>query len=326
MRNTLLIWIPSIQKHLRFSELSNSQYRVILKNLADDSDINFIYNLNAIIKENLVDPFDTNLLTTIDRFIIMTYFKIHSIGKDLQLRRKCHKCSAETSLFLDLENMLIFLSDKIDKSFKHQLFVNDYPIGIVCDIPSIQREYNNIIMGADINIDTKTTEYRLHRHLTSFISGVVISGQERLLANMSISDQYELLKKIPHMVMEHIDFEYIRKIYNVFNDVVFFKFQCDKCSEEFELKLQADNINEITKLIFRDNSLDMFLGEYFRAAHHSHLDGQFLDTLSYSEIKILTQFIPNQQSEEPANTDRSADLFSTYGDEIANMAVSPSDL
>jgi hypothetical protein len=311
--------------------MSNEQYRVLLKNLTDESNLNFLYNLNIIIKDNLIADFDVDHFTIIDRFIIATYLKIHAVGKDLQLQRKCSKCSSDTKLFLDLENMLIFLSDKIDKSFRSEISIEDYPVSIICDVPSIKKEYSNLLLNADLNIDTRSTDYRLHSYMISFISSIIIGDKEHILDELNIDQQNALLSRIPYKVMEKIKTAYITNIHNIFDKVIFFKFHCGKCSEEFELKLQSDNINEMTKLVFRDSSLDVFLRDYFSVSSHSHLDGSFLNKLSYSEIKVLTQFVEmshqSQSTEPPSNgLSEGADLFGDYNAEVAHMARTPSDL
>jgi hypothetical protein len=328
MRNSFLIWIPSLQSHFPFFELSNAQYRVILKNLDADNHLGFLYNINNIIKENLisVDIFDK--LTVIDRFIIMTYFKIQAINQNLELKRVCHKCGKDNKLFLDLEHMLSFLSDKIDRSFREHISIDDYPVAIICDVPSIRKEYSTLISAANYNIDQSSLDYRLNNYLTSFIAGLSIGGTEYILENMGKNEQQELLSKIPHSMISHIKDDYINKIHAIFDKVVFFKFHCSECSEEFELKLHSDNIHDMTKMIFRDASLEMLLGDYYAISLRSHLTGDFLDKLSYSEVKMFKHFnelANTQESPTPSSTNE-ANLFDDYSSEIAHMSQSPSDL
>lgn len=328
MRNSFLIWIPSLQAHFPFFELSNAQYKVILKNIDADNHLGFLHNINRIIEDNSMTPDILNKLTVIDRFIIMTYLKIHAIGQNLELKRICNKCVSENRLFLDLENMLSFLSDKIDKSFRQYISIDDYPITMICDVPSIKKEYSTLISAANSNIDQTSLDNRLDNYLTSFIAGFKINKNEYILDHMDKTEQQALLANIPHSMITHIKDEYISKIHDIFNKVVFFKFKCSKCSDDFELKLHSDNIHDMTKMIFRDASLEMLLGDYYVISTKSHLTGDFLDTLSYSEIKILKHFT-EIASETPKDNKTNTDdfsLLSSYNSEVAHMPSSSSDL
>lgn len=311
MQNTYLIWIPSIQKNIRFKELTNSQYRIILKNLDDDTDLDFLYNLNNIIKNNIVDNFDYKLFTIIDRFVIFLYFKILSCSPLLDLLKKCEKCEKEDRVRINLNDLLDVLGPVIDKSFIHHVEYDNYPISVICDVPTIDYEYQNLLFCADYNIKTDTLENNIEKYLFGYIKQLVYNGSVIELNTLSMQEKKVLINKIPANMILKIKQEYLEPIFNDFKSVVFLDMKCKDCGTDFELKLETNNINPLLKMFFRDNTLNGLLGEYFNVASTAHISNEFFNDSSPRELNILHDFAKSthNSNEKPQNNPTDIDLF-----------------
>jgi hypothetical protein len=324
MRNSFFIWIPSIQKHLCFYELSNIQYRTILKHLDDDSNLNYLVNINRIIKENLISDYPSELFTIIDRFIIFISFKIQFSGDELHLSKPCSKCSKTTKLYLNLNTVLAFLQDKIDRSFKTTIHQPNHPIKIICDVPTIQKEFNHLLYNADRNIIKPLSEYSFDEYVTEFVHSLHINDMEYLMDDSCIENQNILLGQLPFNVFETIKDQFIIPLHNIFDKVVFFDFNC-VCGEKFSMKMGTGNINEMTKLFYRDNTLESWLRGYTRVIKNLNYDAEFLNNMTNVEILMLNEMVNElQQSSSESSAPPSEDLFESYSNEVANLRSTPS--
>lgn len=326
MQNVFFIWIPSIQQHLFFKELSGSQYKIILKNIDDSSNLNFIININNIIKENLVTPFPYESFTILDRFIIFTYLKIQFAGSQLKLSRECSKCSKSSSLHLDLEHMLNYLSDKIDKSFSKIINISGSHISLKCDIPSIRKEWDSMLYDVNHRRGANLIDVNINNHFSKYINEIIVPPNIFDISIMSDRERTQLIERLPFKMKDDLQHQFIDPLFVDFDRVVFFKFECG-CGENFELKMSAQNTIELIKLIYRDNTLESWLRSYVRVAKNLNVESSFLDNLTNTDIDILDHFIDEIQSDNSSANSQplSQDLFSDYASETQGMKVSPSE-
>ena len=147
--NSYNIWIPSIQDNLRFRELTWNQLRHFVKTFQEPN-LDFLYHINKLLEENIISPFNINSLTTLDRFVIFVYLKIHSCNNVINLSTKCEHCETTTKIQINMGNLLNDLAPKVDRSFKTVLDYKQFKV--FCDIPSIGTEYeiyrNNLEMNS----------------------------------------------------------------------------------------------------------------------------------------------------------------------------------
>ena len=311
MQNTYLIWIPSIQKNIRFKELTCDQYRIILKNLDDDTDLDFLYNLNEIIRHNIIDVFDYTQFTIIDRFVIFLYFKILSSSPLLDLSKACEKCGKEDKIRINLNDLLDVLGPVIDRSFIQLVEYDNYPISIICDVPTIYDEYNNLLFCANYNIKTDTLENNIEKYLFGYIKQLRYAGSLIELDKLTIQEKRVAVGKLPANMILKIRQEYLEPIFEQFKEVVFLDMKCKECDAPFELKLETNNINPLLKMFFRDNTLYNLLGEYFNIASVSHISNEFFNTCSPKELEVLHEFAKSTHTSnnKPANNPQEIDLF-----------------
>lgn len=325
MQNTFFVWIPSIQKHILFKELSNTQYKIILKNINDESNLNFIANINRIIKENIVSEFPSDAFTILDRFIILSYFKIQFAGGKLQLKQECRKCKKSSSLFMDLETMLHFLSDKIDKSFRKTIDLINYPASIICDLPSIGKEFDSLLYNANYQSRLDQVDVNIDNHFSEYIDSLIIADNVFPLNSISVEEKTKLIGQLPFNLKDQLHDQFIDPLFETFDKVVFFNFTC-ACGEIFDLKMTGRNIVDLIKVLYRDNNLESWLRSYVRISKNLNVEGQFLNDLTSVELDMMDNFITEEHRETaPSQSQNPTDLFASYHDEVNNMASHPSE-
>jgi hypothetical protein len=266
------------------------------------------------------------LFTIIDRFIIFISFKIQFSGDELHLSKPCGKCSKTTKLYLNLNNVLSFLQDKIDKSFKTTLDMSPYPIQIICDIPTIEKEFNHLVYNANQNILPHLTDYSLDEYITQFVHRLSMGGLEYPMNDSDIDNQNRLLEQLPFNVFNNIKEQFVTPLHDVFDRVVFFDFNCT-CGEKFIIKMGTRTMTDMMKLFYRDNNLQSWLRSYTRIVKNLNYDAEFLNNLTNVEILMLNEMVNEiQQSSDGSKNSPppSTDLFDVYNSEVENLKSSPS--
>lgn len=294
MRNSFLIWIPSIQTNLRFNELTNLQYRALLKIIDSPVELEFFYHLNEIIRDNLVSKFDPDLFTTIDRFIISVFLKMHSCSPTISLFRKCNKCKADTSVKLDLNDLVGNLAPKIDRKFTQTITFADYVC--ICDIPTIKTEYD--IFEHDHTFDTgKDMDCLYDNYLVSHIRELYILKQKTNFNLLPLTDRKNLFHEIPSGLVDLIKTQFLDPINNVLSDIDFLNIKCDKCKETFDFKIEIKFITDFIRILYSDNSVNSLLLDIFNT---SSVDANFLMTLAPYELQSMVSFAreANKQVED----------------------------
>jgi len=326
MNNTHLIWVPSLQRNVRFSELTNSQYRIILKNTENDNDVDFIYNLNQIIKTNLVEDIDYNVLTILDRFVISIFLKILCHGSILNLVKECDKCEKEVNIRIDLNTLLDELGAKVDKSFATYVTIPDYPIRVLCDIPSIQQEYEYILSHHNRNQSTISSEKNIERYLMGYIRQLYSGRDTVYLDKLSVQERYKVLSMLPAPMIMAVKDVFVDPFYKTFRDIIFLDLNCRECGTKFEIKMESDNMIYLLKLFYKDSSLENMLKDYFNITSISHIGCDFLEQITPKEVAVLTEFVKSTQKSSENTGPPSADLFdNNYHQEISNKSSAPSE-
>jgi hypothetical protein len=309
------IWIPSIQKYKRMKEIDCEQYRDILKSIDDDTD--FELTLNEVINYNLLDKSIFSTITLIDKFVILLQLKVVSCGPILKLTRVCEKCESKTNFSIDLNKMLDDLSEKIDQSFSTTF--HNASISVTCDIPSL-------LLDETINVEETDYNKKLDLYLYSFIKNIKVGNSEINLDEISLSDKIAICESLPFSLLLDIKNNFIDVLHKIFKNLLLLKTKCsnDKCEDSLELKMDFNNLTDLSKILFRDSSLANILGQYANISMNCHFDYNFYKNLSPGELDIVTNML---KSSEKDNTKSSKDinLFEEYNVNAAGMVESPSE-
>jgi len=259
----------------------------------------------------MVESFDYKKFTILDRFVIVLFFKILSYNSLLDLVKECEKCEKEVRIRIDLNTLLDNLGLTIDKSFKTVIAVDNYPLQIICDIPTIEQEYENLLYHQNNNLSNDTTDKNIEKYLFGYIRYIISDSVVIDVDKLSIPEKTTILEKIPISLILNIRDIFAEPLYALFNQIVFLDLNCKECGTKFEIKMGSDNMIYLLKMFFKDNTLDGLLSDYFNITSISHMDSSFLDKITPKETQMLVNFAKStykksEKSEVPSN---SIDLF-----------------
>lgn len=310
MKNSFLIWIPSIQNYLRFSELTNNQYRGLLKVLDDLTEVEFFYQLNQTIKDNLITPFDVDLLTTIDRFIICVFLKMYSCSSHISLTRVCEKCKNSSTINLDLSKLIPVLAPKIDKKFSTVIQYEMYKC--LVDIPTIKTEYEIFENSLLKNEDKTSLDNVYDNYIISHIKTLDVNNSQIDFNALDLKTKKLIFSKLPAGLVDNIRNEFLTPIHESLADISFMDMSCAGCKEKFDLKFQINFISDLIKIIFKDNSIGSLMMDVYNLGSAAHIDPNFLMQISPMEMGILVDYAKevNKQKSENKN-EKQIDLFET---------------
>lgn len=326
MRSSHNVWIPSLQHPLRFKDLSFDQYRCVVKVL-DENDLELISTLNEIIHENIVSKFDVDRLTTLDRFIIFLSLKINSCGSSIVLSRKCDgdKCEKITNIKMDLNQLVDNIAPNIDKQFTTQLSYQNF--GVICDIPTIKTEHEIYMFNNIQNVEFRSFEFNLSNYAFSHITDIFIQGQQINLNKLQHHERLLILNRMPAGLLNQIQTGFLDDIHNTVSDIDFLKMTCQDCKKEFEIKFDISNINDVLKIIYKDESVENLLHTIVNVCSQTYLGG-YIGELSPMEVNRINKLVIDSQKKTSAETEqqnKDIDLFSKYRAETEHLQESQSE-
>ena len=305
MKNSFLIWVPSIQTNLRFNELSNAQHHALLKIMDSPVELEFFYHLNEILRTNIVSNFNVDNLTTIDRFIISLFLKMYSCSPTIDLSRKCNKCKSDTSVKVDLNDLIAHLAPKIDQKFTNDIHFSDYHC--VCDIPTIKTEYD--IFENDLTYDTgKSMDHLYDNYVISHIRELYILGKQTLFNSLPLNDRKSLFRALPSGLIDNIKNQFLTPINSSLSDINFINITCGKCKETFDFQIQINFITDFIKILYSDSSLHSFLLDIYNTSTVSHMSADFIMGLAPYELQSIVEFSREANKRETTSV-KPKDLF-----------------
>jgi hypothetical protein len=326
MKKSFNIWIPSLQSFIRFYELSTEQYKTILKSIPDN-DIDFIFTLNSIIETNIINYEKFSKLTTIDRFVIFLALKIHSCSSEIVLSSKCEKCETVSSIKMNLNTLIDNLASRIDKSFRktieHGRFI------VECDIPTIETDYKIHEHGALHNIEKNSIDNNLNNYILSHIKEVYIDDKSIGNNSLSYESKLAIINKLPARLIINIQDHFLKDIRALVADFDFLQIKCSgkKCDGLIDVKFDIGNINDIIKILYKDQTLESILIEIANVSNQTYLGGNYLSSISPIELHLLTDSLKKAEKEanSPPQQREETDLFDQYKNPTKGMVESPSE-
>jgi len=311
------IWIPSKQKYVRMRELDCEQFRNILKVLHEDEEFDFI--LNSVIKTNLYESdYKLSDFTILDKFVIYLQLKIRSCGEKLLLTRVCDKCGEKTNMNIDLNVIINRLAPFIDKSFGTTFKFNN--MSVFCDIPSIKENDYNDSDKIDMN-------KKLNFYLYSFIKTLNIGDKTIDLESFEESEKIKICETLPFPIMNNIRETYLNVINSNLLNVMFLDNVCknESCKNGFTINLDINNMNDLIRIIFSDESALNILVRYANISTNSHFDFSFYKNISPNELNILNKMIENSSKSPENQPTKEMDFFEQYREQTKGMQESQSE-
>lgn len=300
-------------------EIDCEQYREILKVI--DDDFEFEFALTQMLLSNMFDKtIKLEEMTVIDKFVICLQLKIHSYDTKLNLTHVCEKCESRTNFAIDLNTVIETLAESIDKSFES---IFDFGrMRLVCDIPAIR-------LDEEFLFDKENYNQRLDHYLYSFLKVIYMDDKIVDLYSLPYEHRIAVCESLPYEVVYHIKANFIDPLHRIFQKLLIVQSKCsnDKCAEVLTMNFDTNNMTDVIRILFRDNSSVNFLAQIADVATNCHLDYAFFKNLSPAELNIIDHRMrqSHKSAEEEQKTNQDINMFDQYRMESAGMVESASE-
>jgi len=310
------IWIPSWQKYIQMYEISCEQYRHLLKNIDDSSEFDFL--LNQLLIQNMWDKnINVEDFTIIDKFIIFLQLRVISCGRTLNLTSTCGDCQTPTEFTVDLNNILDESVTILDRSFKKTFNFQKYIL--VCDIPAI-------CLNEDRNSYKASGEDYLNAYMFSFFQNIQIYDSLIDLKTLTIPEKHTICSSLPFALMTLVKKNYIDEIHQIMTNTIVVQNICSKCQKKLSLNIDINNITDVIKVLFQNDSALNILGKYANISANCHLDYNFYKNINPLELEVLYNMSKGSSSATSTNnSEQDINLFDQFKLNDEEMVESPSE-
>lgn len=220
------IFVPSLQKEIKFKQLTTEQLKKILKTLLD-SPINnqdFILTFNSIIKENCITPeINTDNLTILDKQIILLKTRIESISPEY-IFNITDDIKQTITLNSNLEKFLTKKTNLTSETFTSN------NCSLICSLPTLEIENKfekelrqNIKQNVSSSEDLKNIIGETFiNEITKFVSSITINDTVIDLSTYNFKDRIKVVETLPTTLVNNV-IKYIEK----YRDIVKELFSCN---------------------------------------------------------------------------------------------------
>jgi len=234
------IFVPSIQKNVRFREITTAQQKRLIKSVIDSSVYNseFILTLRDILDENCIDKdVNINSLTIYDKLLISIYMRMVNIGDDLGMTFKCPDCEKTHEFVFKLSSLFTELN-KIKHDFECVIRDTNGAWKVTCRVPTIGDEYAlEKEMRRDKEVKTSDTKQMRDfagdvfiTEISKYVAEVEYTKEdgEVLIIDMStltFKDRIKIIERLSAKLLDKI-MEFTSSIKKAFDGITLVKFNC----------------------------------------------------------------------------------------------------
>jgi hypothetical protein len=221
------------------------------------------------------------------------------------------------------------LANTVDRSFESTIKLDGF--SIICDIPSIQSEYQVLKNAEQFGIKKDNIDFHLNNRMLLYMKHIFVSNTNLNINNLSYSEKLQIIQKIPAKLTKLVAEGYLDKIEELANNVSIIKLKCngkigkDSCDDTLEKNFNVYTINDTLRLLYKDNSNEGILRDYFTLGMNAHI-ASLLPNMIPKDIITLMQFNKSlnksdRKDEEMPHTDN---IFEEYRKQTAGMKETPS--
>lgn len=283
-----LIFVPSLQKYVRFREITNKHLLALVRSqnsIADSVCVQW-----DIIEDRIIDnDIEVGDLTIIDAFFIFLTWRVSCIGNVLET-------GGGMDDYIELTDWLIELSPLLSKNFKEVFNLNCLGNQITLDIPTLRDDMETqkyFLIGGSSN--ENKIKQNSHRHTICMIQeldGVKFSDYEqkkRFYEYITIEDNQKIM-------------DYSKNMHKVLSKIAL------DLKIEKNVEFTIDYISSLIRFIF-SGSVDNILHEALVMSKKCNIGYKdFLDMIPI-EGKILIDFIDKSDKGQQEPTE---DLTEEY--------------
>jgi hypothetical protein len=210
LNNAFRIFVPSLQKDIKFKQLTTEQLKGLLKTLVDSPIYNsqFITSFNKIIKDNcLEESVDVGNLTVYDKLLILFKFRVESVSPEFTISFTEEEVREHN---LSFSEKIINLEDHLNSFLKKQYNFLEENIeqdsySLVCQLPTLDTE-NRLEeeLHKNIKIEVQSPEELREivgetfiNELTKYISKVTVGSTSLDLLTTDFKTRIKIVEQLP---------------------------------------------------------------------------------------------------------------------------------
>jgi|694.fasta_scaffold52871_2 hypothetical protein len=213
VEESLEIYVPSINKQVKFKRLTLKQQKELLKTSIDENLIKLSFNIlmNSIIAENIIDPIDTNSFYTIDRTAIAVAIRAKSLD---------NKYKSPSDKEIDLNGLVnLYPTITLDRSkLKTDIADTNFTVSLGAPTLNVDKELSTYALNrikSSPNNDIKVIVGELVIYeLVKFIKHIKIQDKEINFNSLTIKERITVAENLPSTVTNKI-FDYVKQFRDI---------------------------------------------------------------------------------------------------------------
>lgn len=251
------VYIPSLERDLKFKQLTTEQLKSLLKTAvgAPVYNTDFILAFNNIIKENCIDKtINTDIFTIYDKLFILFKTKIECISSDYTFSFTDDEIEeynlSEDSSTISLLNHYNNFVQKNKKINNKTIQIDN--VTVECTLPTLDVENKfEKELHSNISYNDLTTKdlqdivgETFVNELSKFITSITINNVEYNLSKETFSDRVKIVERMPISIINGV-IKYIEEYKTTTRELLVYIFNTDKdmyFEKEFPLDATLFNI------------------------------------------------------------------------------------
>ena len=256
------VYVPSLRRSVRYSELNSMTYMVILKYIQNDDDDGLEHILEHLIEQLCVEEINMKKLTRLDKYCILMTIIMVCVGNTLQYNILCPSTDKDYMIDIVLGNII---------SQINEIDVTDMRVDL--------DEHNYITM---------TTPGSIRGSITNTLSQVCINSKTYDVTELTDDQLNGLFDKLPYNIFSELQQTY-RNINKQCDDIVYMQYKSpyvkDSHEVTYKFNLYNDEFFKFIKLLLREDLLNYYK-MYYSLTTKFKFDMTYIQSITPTEIKM----------------------------------------
>lgn len=256
------VYVPSLRRSVRYSELNSMTYMVILKYIQNDDDDGLEHMLEHLIEQLCVEEINMKKLTRLDKYCILMTIIMVCVGNTLQYNILCPSTDKDYMIDIVLGNII---------SQINEIDVTDMRVDL--------DEHNYITM---------TTPGSIRGSITNTLSQVCINSKTYDVTELTDDQLNRLFDKLPYNIFSELQQTY-RNINKQCDDIVYMQYKSPYVKDSHEVmykfNLYNDEFFKFIKLLLREDLLNYYK-MYYSLTTKFKFDMTYIQSITPTEIKM----------------------------------------
>ena len=298
------VLIPSLNRYVNFREVTNRQYKNIIKFSQNADDKNLEIYFNSLIDE-LNDDITHTDINKIDKFCILLMVRSVSIGPEMKLTLTCEETGELYTGTIDLNKILEY----------------------ICNFNVIKGRKVKINSDVSVHVDTPSQLYSdagdLIGLISDSISEVIVNQKKWTLSSLPADERVNIVNKLPGITFMKV-LEYADKYITRFDDVVIFTDKSPHVDNadptEYKLGLYDNSMYDFIKMCY---SID--LQEYYTLIYTlcetMKFSAEYIESITPIEANLFVSYKQAEVARQNEDNKRQSNSSPTVGGQPGGMDI-----